>query len=146
MNPFQCHSCLKSFDELTILEEKINKHWNSTTDDFTSLFRPDISLSMVFDEFKTKLKAGMLKGEVQDRPGKPKRLIYYCPFDFVSGTYPVRRRRCRIKHRETRLVKVVCGTASCENPSCQIGLVPRVVVSMYPFKKTATRDPYWQRR
>ena len=135
MNPFQCHTCLKSFDELKILEKKISdKHCHGTDGDFISLFHSGIPLSKVIDKFKTMLKAGMLKGEVQDRPGKPKRLIYYCPFDFVVGTYQVRGRRGRFKHHETRLVKVVCGTSKCSNRFCQVGLVPRVAITMYPYK------------
>ena len=135
MNPFQCHSCLKSFDEMKILEKKISdKHCHGTDEDFISLFRFGITLLMVFHEFKTMLKAGMLEGEVQDRPGKPKRLIYYCPFDFVVGTYPVRGRGRRFKHHETRLVKVVCATSKCRNRFCQVGLVPRVAISMYPYE------------
>ena len=135
MNPFQCHSCLKSFDEMKILEKKISdKHCHGTDEDFISLFRFGITLLMVFHEFKTMLKAGMLEGEVQDRPGKPKRLIYYCPFDFVVGIYPVRGRGRRFKHHETRLVKVVCATSKCRNRFCQVGLVPRVAISMYPYE------------
>ena len=95
-------------------------------------FYSDISLPLVFDIFKAKLQAGILKGKVQDRPGKSKRLIYYCPLHFAVGTYSVRRRRRGIKHYKTCCVRVVCATSKCSNRFCQTGLVPRVVITIFP--------------
>ena len=133
MNPSQCDSCMKSFDRLKINEEHIyDKHFDRTDDDDISLFYSKNVLPLVFDTFKAKLQAGILKGKVQDRSRKSKRLIYQCPLDFAVGTYPVRHRRRGIKHHETCCVRVVCATSKCSNRFCPIGFVPRVVITIFP--------------
>ena len=133
MNLSQCDSCMKSFTRLKIHEEHIyGKHFDRTDVDDISLFYSDISLPLVFDIFKAKLQEGILKGKVQDRSGKSKRLIYYCPLHFAVGTYSVRRRRRGVKHYETCCVRVVCATSKCSNRFCQTGLVPRVVIAIFP--------------
>ena len=130
MNPSRCYLSIESLNRLKILMKHIyDKHFDRTDVDDISLFHPHISLPMVFETFKAKLQVGILERKVDRRS---RRLIYYCPFDFVVGTFPNRRRIKRIKHQKTCLVKVVCVTSKCRNRFCR-RLVPRVVITIFPY-------------
>lgn len=142
MNP-SCDSCMESINRLKIDNKHIyEEHFDRADVENVSSFYHDISLLMVFDIFKAKLRAGILKGYVQHRSKKSRgsrrsrrsrRLIYHCPLDFVVGTFPVRRRGRVMKRHETCYVKVVCATSKCRNHFCR-RLAPKLVITMFPFR------------
>lgn len=88
MNLSRCYWCIESLYRLRIHKQHIiEKHFNRTNADDISLFYPYISLRMVFETFRAKLREGILEGKVDHLSG---RLIYYCPLDFVVGTFSIR--------------------------------------------------------
>ena len=122
MNSTRCKLCRKSSIRLERKDRKhiIAKHFHLPNVDGISSFYRDISLRMVFETFKAKLRDGILKKE-DNHPSR--NLIYYCPFDFVVGSSPTRRGR-----RRTRYVRVACAPSIC--PNCY-----------YPVKKVKTIFP-----
>ena len=135
MKPFRfCSACLERRNEIRADWEHIYvKHSYCTGVDDVSLFRSDISLLVYYNTFIAKLQEGSLQGELDLDHGS-ERLVYYCPFHFVVGTFPDRNRRRRggrIIHYETYFVKVVCATSRCHNQLCR-RLFPTFVITMYP--------------
>ena len=125
--------CKKSLKGLRISKKNkkhvIDKHFHRTDADYISFFYPHISLRMVFERFRAKLRAGILKG----KPVYPsKRLIYCCPLDFEVGTFPLRSRRWGIKHHKTCYVRVVCATSQCSNCG---RLVPSEIITIFPDRR-----------
>ena len=110
MNSTRCKLCRKSSIRLERKDRKhiIDKHFHLTNVDGISSFYRDISLRMVFETFKAKLRDGILE-EGDYHPSR--NMIYYCPLDFVVGSSPTRRGR----HR-TRYVRVACTRSIC--PYC----------------------------
>ena len=112
----------------------IDKHFDPNAFGI-SIFYPHISLRLAFETFKAKLCAGILEGEVVHDYGHshsdpPPRLIYYCPFDYVVGTFPMRQ-LWRIKNIETCYVRAVFATSRCSNPFCH-RLVPSLLITIFP--------------
>ena len=135
MNAFRfCNACLERRNEIRANWEHIYiEHSYRTGVDDVSLFRSDISLLVYYNTFIAELQEGNLQGE-PDLDHGSERLVYYCPFDFVVGTFPDRnrcRRGGRIIHYETYFVKVVCATSKCHNQLCR-RLFPTFVITMYP--------------
>ena len=135
MNAFRfCNACLERRNEIRANWEHIYiEHSYRTGVHDVSLFRSDISLLVYYNTFIAELQEGNLQGELDLNHGS-ERLVYYCPFDFVVGTFPDRnrcRRGGRIIHYETYFVKVVCATTRCHNQLCR-RLFPTFVITMYP--------------
>ena len=109
MNSTRCKLCRKSSIRLERKDRKhiIDKHFHLTNVDGISSFYRDISLRMVFETFKAKLRDGILE-EGDHHPSR--NMIYYCPFAFVVGSSPTRRGR-----RRTRYVRVACTRSICPN-------------------------------
>ena len=128
MNPSRCYWCMESPIRLERKDKEhiIERHFHRTNVENISMFYSDISVRMVFETFKAKLRAGILKGELV-YPSE--RLIYYCPFDFGIGTFPIEHPSGIVEHRETCYVKVICATSRCSNCG---RLVPKVVITMFP--------------
>ena len=122
MNSTRCKLCRKSSIRLEWKDKKhiIDKHFHLKNGDGISSFYRHISLQMVFETFKAKLRDGILEEEDDLRSGN---LIYYCPFDFVVGSSPTQRGR-----RRTRHVRVACTPSICPNYH-------------YPVKKVKTIFP-----
>ena len=129
-----CNTCVERHNEIRADWEHIYvKHSYRTGVDDVSLFRSDISLLVYYNTFIAELREGNLRGELDLDHGS-ERLVYYCPFDFVVGTFPDRnrcRRGGRIIQYETYFVKVVCATSRCPNQLC-CRLFPTFVITMYP--------------
>ena len=128
MNLSRCYWRIESLYRLRIHKQHIiEKHFNRTNADDIFLFYPHISLRMVFETFRAKLRAGILEGKVDHLSG---RLIYYYPLDFVVGTFSIRRDWGFTLH-ETCFVRLVCATSRCPNRFCR-RLVPTVVITIFP--------------
>lgn len=133
---------MESINRLKIDNKHIyQEHFDRADMENVALFYHNISLPMVFDTFKAKLRAGSLKGYVEHRSKqsrgfrrsrRSRGLNYYCLLDFFVGTFPVRRRGRVIKRHETCYVKVVCATSKCRNHFCR-RLAPKLVIIMFPY-------------
>ena len=134
MNSTRCKLCRKSSIRLERKDRKhiIDKHFHLKNVDGISSFYRDISLRMVFETFKAKLRDGILE-EGDYHPSR--NMIYYCPFDFVVGSSPTRRGR----HR-TRYVRVACTRSIC--PYCDHNVIK--VKTIFP---DGQRKPisHWER-
>ena len=127
-----CCQCIQSIDRLQIRKRHIiDKHFDRTNVDDSYLFYPQISLRMVFETFRAKLRAGILERKI-DHPSR--RLIYYCPLDFVVGTFSIRHRWGFTLH-ETRYVRVVCSTLECHFCHCLVPTLIRTIFSGWRLQK-----------
>ena len=128
MNPLPCHKSMDTPTRLKLRAKKhiIEKHIHQTNVVNTSLYSPGVSVRMVYETFTAKHRAGILRRELAYQ----NRLIYYCPFDHVIGTFPklVHSRRI-VEHRETCYVKVVCATSECSSCGRR---VPTEIITMFP--------------
>ena len=126
---FTCDSCLKSIGRLKMLYKKISdKHVGSKECGDVSSFHPHISPTKIFNDVKTQFMSGSVRiGWVEKR-----KLIYLYRFAYVVGSYSVKIPGRGFKRRETRWVRVVCGTSKCKNPTHQTHLTPKIVISMHP--------------
>lgn len=124
MNPLPCHKCMDTPTRLKLRAKKhiIEKHIHQTNVVKTSLYSPGVS----GETFTAKHRVGILRRELAYQ----NRLICYCPFDHVIGTFPklVHSRRI-VEHRETCYVKVVCATSECS--SCGRRVLTEII-TMFP--------------
>ena len=130
MNPSPCYQCMETPIRLKLKIKKhiIERHFHRTNAVNTSFFYGEVSVRMVYETFIAMYWAGILRGQL----GYQNRLIYYCPFDYVKGTFPktVHSRRI-VEHRETCYVKVVCATSECSNCGRR---VPTEIITMFPHE------------
>ena len=81
----------------------------------------------------SRMWAGILERKV-DHPSR--RLIYYCPLDFVVGAFSIRHRWGFTLH-ETRYVRVVCSTLECHFCHCLVSTLIRTIFSGWRPQKIA---------
>ena len=119
---------MDSIGQLKMLDRKISdKHVGSEESNTVSSFSPHISVTKIFNDVKTQFMSGSVRiGWVEKR-----RLIYLCRLNYVVGSYSVKIPGRGFK-RETRWLRVVCGTSECKNSPHQTHLTPKIVISMHP--------------
>ena len=128
MNPSRCYSCMESLNRLKIHMKHIYyKHFDRADVDDISLFHPHISLSMVFETFKAKLRAGILERKVDRRS---RRLIYYCPGLILSWELF----QIDVESNESNIRKPVWWKSYASPQDAVIAfVVPRVVITIFPY-------------
>lgn len=146
MDALECESCVYSFGQLKMLEEKISdKHIGSEESNTVSSFSHHLSVTTIFNDVKTQFMSGL----VQIGWAEGKRLVYLCRLDYIVGSYPFKTSGLEFERRKNHWVKVVCGTSECKNPSRKKHLRPEVVISMRPEspvckKKKKEKRKFWQ--
>ena len=111
--PFhRCRLCRKSPVRLTrrTICHIIDNHFCRENVDTFSTFYRDISFEMAFERFKAQFRDGTLEKEHLRSWENP---TFYCRFDFVVGSSPLRNGRGRWR---SRYVRVPCVRLKC--PDC----------------------------
>ena len=138
MNSTRCKSCRKSSIRLEWKDRKhiIDKHFHLTNVHGISSFYRDISLRMIFETFKAKLRDGILE---EGDSHSSTNMIYYCHFDFVVGSSPTRRGR-----RRTRYVRVACTRSIC--PYCDHNVIDRSLRTKLTERKSKAPAKIYEER
>ena len=109
--PFhRCRLCSPVRLSRTTFYHIIDKHFSRGNVDTFSTFYRDISFEMVFERFKAQFRDGTLEEELPRSWENP---TFYCRFDFVVGSSPLRNGRGRWR---SRYVRVPCVRLKC--PDC----------------------------
>ena len=112
--PFhRCRLCRESPVRLsrTTFYHIIDEHFCRGNVDTFSTFYRDISFEMVFERFKAQFRDGTLEEELPRSWENP---TFYCRFDFVVGSSPLRNGRGRWRSRYVRVpcVRLICPNCS----------------------------------